>query len=89
MFANVIQINPPFTAAFCQHRHSFLSSPPRHSFLRSCVKMGSSENKFKTLSTVEEEEEEDGSTINNNFYDVYGPQVYFLFYFVVFNCICL
>lgn len=36
--------------------------------------MGSSENKFKTLSTVEEEEDEDGSTINNNFYDVYGPQ---------------
>ncbi|RHN77875.1 putative exoribonuclease II [Medicago truncatula] len=49
-------------------------SPPRHSILRSSVKMGSSENKFKTLSTVEEEEDEDGSTINNNFYDVYGPQ---------------
>lgn len=69
----MIQINPPFTAAFCQN--SFLRSPPRHSISKpqaaASVKMGSSENKFKTLSTVEEEE--DGSA-HNNFYDVYGPQ---------------
>jgi len=85
MFANVvIQINP-FTAAFCQH--SSVRFPPRHSISKpqvaASMKMGSFGNKFKTLSTVEEEEE-DGSTINNNFYDVYGPQVYFLFIFPIF-----